>query len=105
MEKVNAELEQFSTAIYKHKTYRTITMFRGALTSIIYSKTCKTKDLQDDSAAVTLMSTDVDRIASSLEDIHEIWANVVELAIAMYILQAQVGIASIATVMLVLGKS
>ncbi|OBT51212.1 hypothetical protein VE04_08393, partial [Pseudogymnoascus sp. 24MN13] len=92
-----------STAIYKHKTYRVITMIRGALVSIVYSKTLIIQDgAFDNAAALTLMSTDVDRIASSLQTVHEIWANVIELSIAIYLLQRQVGVATAVTVGLVI---
>ncbi|KFY97582.1 hypothetical protein V500_01998 [Pseudogymnoascus sp. VKM F-4518 (FW-2643)] len=92
-----------STAIYKHKTYRVITMIRGALVSIVYSKTLIIQDgAIDNAAALTLMSTDVDRIAGSLQTVHEIWANVIELSIAIYLLQRQVGVASVVTVGLVI---
>ncbi|KFY37136.1 hypothetical protein V494_04888 [Pseudogymnoascus sp. VKM F-4513 (FW-928)] len=92
-----------STAIYKHKTYRVITMIRGALVSIVYSKTLIIQDgAFDNAAALTLMSTDVDRIASSLQTVHEIWANVIELSIAIYLLQRQVGVATVVTVGLVI---
>ncbi|OBT87528.1 hypothetical protein VE02_03750 [Pseudogymnoascus sp. 03VT05] len=92
-----------STAIYKHKTYRVITMIRGALVSIVYSKTLSIQDgAFDNAAALTLMSTDVDRIASSLQTIHENWANVIELSIAIYLLQRQVGVATVVTVGLVI---
>lgn len=46
-----------------------------------------------DSAAVTLMSTDVDGVASGLQKIHDIWASVVELGLGVYLLQRQVGAA------------
>ncbi|KFY61345.1 hypothetical protein V497_03025 [Pseudogymnoascus sp. VKM F-4516 (FW-969)] len=92
-----------STAIYKHKTYRVITMIRGALVSIVYSKTLIVQGgAFDNAAALTLMSTDVDRIASSLQTVHEIWANVIELSIAIYLLQRQVGVATVVTVGLVI---
>ncbi|KFY10231.1 hypothetical protein V491_07753 [Pseudogymnoascus sp. VKM F-3775] len=92
-----------STAIYKHKTYRVITMIRSALVSIVYSKTLIIEDgAFDNAAALTLMSTDVDRIASSLQTVHEIWANVIELSIAIYLLQRQVGVATVVTVGLVI---
>ena len=69
-----------------------ITMFRGSLVSLIY---CRTLDLRtgvyDESAAVTLMSTDIDRIESSLEDIHETWANIIEIGLGLWLLERQVG--------------
>lgn len=37
------------------------------------------------------MSTDIDGIASGIKDMHEIWANVVELGVAVYLLSRQIG--------------
>ena len=46
-----------------------------------------------DSAAVTMMSTDVDGVASGLQKIHDIWASIIELGLGVYLLQRQVGAA------------
>lgn len=46
-----------------------------------------------DSAAVTLMSTDIEGVASGLQKIHDIWASVIELGLGVYLLQRQVGTA------------
>ncbi|RAK74447.1 putative multidrug resistance protein [Aspergillus fijiensis CBS 313.89] len=80
-----------STAHYQHRLYRMITMFRGAMVSQIYAKTLALARAPDESAAVTLMSTDVDRIAFSLRQIAEVWARTVELAIGLWLLERQVG--------------
>lgn len=59
-------------------------MIRGSLVSLIYANTLeKTTDKLDESAAITLMSTDVKRIASSLQNIHEIWAAPIEIALGI----------------------
>ncbi|KAI8160337.1 ABC transporter atnG [Colletotrichum sp. SAR 10_70] len=39
------------------------------------------------------MSTDIDAIASGVKDLHEIWASVLELGIAVYLLNLQIGAA------------
>ncbi|OJJ96983.1 hypothetical protein ASPACDRAFT_1882742 [Aspergillus aculeatus ATCC 16872] len=80
-----------STAHYQHRLYRMITMFRGAMVSQIYSKTLGLAKAPDESAALTLMSTDVDRIAFSLRQIAEVWARTVELAMGLWLLERQVG--------------
>ena len=78
-------------------------MFRGALISLIYSKSLVISDgAHDNKAALTLMSTDVDRIASSLQTVHEIWANFFELGIALYLLERQVGVATVVSVALII---
>lgn len=46
-----------------------------------------------DAAAVTLMSTDIDGIASGLQSTHDIWASVIELGLGVYLLERQVGVA------------
>lgn len=71
-------------------------MFRGALISLIYQKTTfLALDVCDDSAAVTLMSTDIDTIATGLQNMHNIWANLIGVALGVYLLQRQVGVACI----------
>lgn len=57
-----------------------------------------------DGAAVTLMSTDVDGIATSIREMHEIWASVVELAVAVYLLERQIGPACFLVVIPTIGK-
>ncbi|PGH27295.1 hypothetical protein AJ80_01005 [Polytolypa hystricis UAMH7299] len=81
---------------YRHKTFRSLTMLRGALVSVIYRKATKLAlDTADKSAAVTLMSTDIDSIVLGLQDLHEIWANIIEIGIGMFLLQRKVGIACV----------
>ena len=46
-----------------------------------------------DTASVTLMSTDVDGIASGLQKIHDMWASIIELGLGIYLLERYVGAA------------
>ncbi|KAI0126126.1 putative ABC multidrug transporter [Xylariales sp. AK1849] len=79
---------------YTHHTYRLITSVRGGLISLIFSKALNLDAITaKDSAAVTLMSTDIDGIASGLQSIHDIWASIIELGLAVYLLERQVGAA------------
>lgn len=55
-------------------------------------------------AAVTLMSTDVDGIATGIQLMHEIWASVVELFVAVYLLERQIGPACFLVVIPTVGK-
>ena len=81
-------------------------MFRGALISYIYSKTLLIAEGSfDNAAALTLMSSDVDAIAGGLQNIHEVWASAIELGIAIYLLERQVGVACLITVVLVISDS
>ncbi|KAJ0339266.1 hypothetical protein COL922a_004651 [Colletotrichum nupharicola] len=90
-----------SRAAYSRQQYRFTTMIRAGLIDIVFRKTVSLKadDLKD-SAAVTLMGTDVERIVTTFAMFHEIWASVVEVGIAVFLLQQQIQIASIVPVVI-----
>ncbi|CAM1501751.1 Fc.00g037350.m01.CDS01 [Cosmosporella sp. VM-42] len=81
-----------STTWYSHMTYQLLTMYRGALASLVYKKTLdlETASIKD-SAPVTLMSTDIEAIVEAGVHIHDLWANFIELPIGIYLLYRQVG--------------
>ncbi|KAL3419086.1 ABC multidrug transporter [Phlyctema vagabunda] len=73
-----------------------MTMLRGTLISMLFSWTLTTKaDQVETTAATSLMGTDVERIVQSLMVVHELWANIIELGIAIWLLERQLGIGSI----------
>ena len=75
-------------------TYRTITMMRGALIAMLYTKTSSLSvSAVDPSASVVLMSADIERITTGWQTIHEMWANVIEIGIAIFLLYRQLGVA------------
>lgn len=55
--------------------------------------------------AVTLMSTDTQRIADGIKFIHEIWTTLLEADLALFLLQRQVGALAVAPIGVALGKS
>ncbi|KAK9319112.1 hypothetical protein V1517DRAFT_266874 [Lipomyces orientalis] len=63
-----------STVLYSRQTYRFIIGVRVGLIAVIYRQTLKlrTEDLGT-ASAITLIGTDVERIATGLRDIHEIY--------------------------------
>ncbi|KAL4924344.1 putative ABC multidrug transporter [Aspergillus undulatus] len=83
----------------QHQTYRAITMVRGAIVSMIYEKAC-TLSLNDADPAesVTLMSADIERIVQGWQTLHEMWANVAEIALAIFLLERELGIACLVPV-------
>ena len=85
------------TASYTHLQNRCITMLRGGLISMIYAKTL---DLDitavEESSSMTLMSSDIERITESLRFMHDTWASIIEIGIAIFLLQRSVGLACIA---------
>jgi hypothetical protein len=49
------------------------------------------------------MGTDVERIGRNLQSIHEIWASIIEIGVAIWLLEQQVFLASLAPVAVILG--
>ncbi|KAG2419513.1 hypothetical protein HFD88_004309 [Aspergillus terreus] len=92
-----------STGLYNLKVYRSTVKIRGLLVSIIYRKTLRLHlNEAKSSAALTLASSDVDRIGLTVESGHEIWASSIETILALVLLQRQLSWASIAPVLLAL---
>ena len=96
---------KISTGQYQHLTYRAITMVRGGLVSMLYRKTTdlSMKDV-DPAASMTLMSADIERIVQGWQTMHEIWANSVEVAIAIFLLERQLGVACVIPIGVSIGK-
>ncbi|KAK8091117.1 multidrug resistance protein [Apiospora phragmitis] len=81
-----------STAAYQYLLYRSLTIARGALVSLIYVASLQTvADDQDEAKVITLMSTDVERTVTGLEMVHETWARLLEIAIGVWLLARQMG--------------
>ena len=80
-------------------------MFRGAIIGLIYNRTLVLRsDVWDESSAVTLMSTDVDRIADTIDRVHEIWAQLIEVATGIYLLARQLGWVCVVPLVVVICK-
>ncbi|KAF5559536.1 multidrug resistance-associated 1 [Fusarium napiforme] len=85
-----------SQALYWYRNARSVTLLRGVLVSAVFSKaTDLSITTTDDSAAVTLMSSDVDVIVRASREIHEFWANIIQLAIATWLLSTHIGYAAV----------
>jgi ATP-binding cassette subfamily C (CFTR/MRP) protein 1 len=82
-----------SKTYYQHKTYQLVTKVRGALVSMLYARTLESAPgTLSDRAPVTLMSVDVDGVTAVVPIYNEIWASTVEIGVAVYLLQRQVGV-------------
>jgi hypothetical protein len=67
-------------------------MIRGGLvSSICYQTLALDENATKGSATLTLMSTDVERVCGFFTKSHELWANLIEVAIAIWLLQRQPG--------------
>jgi ATP-binding cassette subfamily C (CFTR/MRP) protein 1 len=81
-------------------------MVRAGLVAMIYRQTTlvKAEDLKN-TAAITLMNTDVERIVSSFRYIHETWGALVDVAIALWLLERQLFLACLVPAVIGLGIS
>jgi ATP-binding cassette, subfamily C (CFTR/MRP), member 1 len=57
-----------------------------------------------DITGLTLMGTDVDRVLVGFRSIHEVWASLLEMGIAVYLLERQLQVACLIPGILTLGK-
>lgn len=90
---------------YQHLTYRAITMARGGLVSMMFAKTPLIKaNAADPASSLTLMSADIERITHGWQTMHECWASVVEVAVAIWLLQRQLGAACAIPIGVAVGK-
>ena len=90
-----------STVLARHKAFRVITMMRDSIVSMIYDKTMKLPSTGlDGNGPITLMSADIERLASGLRYMHDAWASIIEICIALYLLYKELGIAGIAPIII-----
>ncbi|KAL3293563.1 ABC transporter [Colletotrichum asianum] len=92
-----------STALYNYFSQRSLYMSRGCLSAVIYKKTTEADiTAAGDAAAVTLMSTDTERIIRGFYGLHEFWANLIEVALGCWLLERQLGISFLAPIVVIL---
>lgn len=91
-----------SSALYWYFHRRMLTMARSMLVTETYIKATKTRlGTGDDGAAVTLMSTDIERINVGFLSMHETWASLIQAALASWLLYNQLGAAFAAPIAVV----
>ncbi|KAJ5524996.1 ABC transporter [Penicillium frequentans] len=80
------------TSIYWRQAFRWVTMIRAGLVSMIHRRLMKSRTVDvKESEAVTLMEVDVDRIVRNLRNLHEVWACLMEIIIAIWLLEREMG--------------
>ena len=97
-------------------------MFRGAAIGLIYNRTLSLRDgVYDEAAAVTLQSTDIERLLVSLISVNvssrtfdvywsqadenkEVWSGLFEVAIGIWLLSRQLGAVSVTPVIVILSS-
>jgi len=61
---------------------------------MLYSKTTSLGiTAVDPATSMVLMSADIERITNGWQTMHEIWANIIEVGLAIYLLERQLGVA------------
>jgi hypothetical protein len=95
-----------SKAVYWRQTVRLLTMIRSGLISKIYNQTVgMTATALKDSEAITLIGTDVERIVTNLRNLHEIWASILEVGVAIWLLEREVWISCVIPLVISLGNT
>lgn len=68
-------------------------MARSILVTEIFIKATQARiGTSDDSAALTLMSTDMERITNGFRSLHDIWASIIQAAVAAWMLYVRLGV-------------
>ncbi|KAJ5142866.1 uncharacterized protein N7515_001653 [Penicillium bovifimosum] len=90
-----------SRAAYEHLGYRATTMLRGGLMGLVFQHMMVLPlGSTDESSAMALMGSDIEMLAEYFYSvICETWANVLQLALATWLLQTQVGAVCIAPIL------
>ena len=85
--------------------YRLVTMVRGALIPHIVRKTLALPySMAKESAAATLMSTDIEGITMGISNFHELWGGAIQVGISLYVLSTIIDEAAFLVVIPVIGK-
>ncbi|KAJ5727659.1 multidrug resistance-associated protein [Penicillium malachiteum] len=80
------------TSIYWRQTFRFVTMMRAGLVTMIHETLMESRTVDvKESEAITLMEVDVNRIVKNLHSFHETWGCMVEIIIAVWLLERQLG--------------
>lgn len=89
--------------LYWYLHQRLLSTLRACLVAAIYETTLALEITNlEDSAAITHMSSDVMQIQAGVRNMHEVWANLIEMAVASWLLYTHLGAAFVAPLIVVL---
>ncbi|KAH7359713.1 multidrug resistance-associated protein [Pyrenochaeta sp. MPI-SDFR-AT-0127] len=92
-----------STALSTYQVTRFVTRVKGGLIGLIYQESIKARTVDlGETTAIALMGTDVERIGFNFMQIHEAWASVIEIGVAIWLLEQQVFLACLAPVIVII---
>ncbi|KAK0644149.1 ABC transporter [Cercophora newfieldiana] len=90
-----------TTRFYMYLAFRTMAKVRGALVGSIYKAMLSIRaETGNSSAALSLMSTDVDRLTITAYMLINIGPDIIQVALALWILSTQLGTSSISAIIL-----
>jgi ABC-type multidrug transport system fused ATPase/permease subunit len=88
---------------YRYFHHRMRNMARSILVTETFIRATKARiGTSDDNAALTLMSTDIERIDLGFMSLHDIWASIIQVVLASWMLYNQLGTVFIAPIGVVL---
>ncbi|KAK4059940.1 hypothetical protein Trihar35433_10484 [Trichoderma harzianum] len=86
-------------AFHRYYHHRMRTMLRSILVTETFIAATKARiGTSDDNAALTLMSTDIERIRMGFRQLHDIWASVLQVALSSWMLYSRVGVVFVAPI-------
>ncbi|KAH8131304.1 hypothetical protein FP744_10009106 [Trichoderma asperellum] len=86
-------------AFHRYYHHRMRTMLRSILVTETFITATKARiGTGDDTAALTLMSTDIERIRMGFRQLHDIWASVIQVALSAWMLNNQLGAVFVAPI-------
>ncbi|KAF4887641.1 ABC transporter FUM19 [Colletotrichum fructicola] len=81
-----------ANALYWYFQERLLCAIRAYLAAAVYRKTLQAKiSTVDNSAPLTLMSADIERVRMGLMEFHEFWANPIQAGLACWLLEKKLG--------------
>lgn len=89
---------QVSRGLYGYHLSRLTVDIRCTLVSAIYDKTVLLGlSSRNNSATVTLMSTDTTQVSRNLGILYDAWSNITQVCLATWLLQRQIGLVCLAS--------
>ncbi|SMR46130.1 unnamed protein product [Zymoseptoria tritici ST99CH_1E4] len=91
-----------SKSVYEYQSTRFATRIRGGLVALIYHRTlqCRVSE-SGEVTAVSVFGTDIERVVAGAEMLHEVWASLLEVCIASWLLERHIFLAFLAPLLLV----
>ncbi|KFA49912.1 hypothetical protein S40293_01213 [Stachybotrys chartarum IBT 40293] len=85
-----------ATGQYNWRVRRSMTKMRGSVIAMIYEKSLRLDIASQNGSpqgALTLVGNDVENIGQGMDRMHELWAAPLEMSIAIYLLNRELGVA------------